>query len=186
MRLAIRPVCALALALVAIALPAGAASADAPSDCFAADALPGQVSNEALGDATVCLVNAERRAHGLRQLRVGPRLVRAALAHVEDMVGNLFFAHESLDGSGPSERIARTGYMGRRRRWIVGENLAYGTHERSTPRSIVRAWMNSPAHRDNILFPRFRHIGVGVVAGVPVPGLFPVAATYAHEFGTKR
>ena len=40
-----------------------------------------------------------------------------------------------------------------KRRRTVGENLAFGTGPYSTPRAIVRDWMNSPGHRTNILKP---------------------------------
>lgn len=41
----------------------------------------------------------------------------------------------------------------------VGENVAYGY---TTAASVQRGWMNSPAHRANILAPDFDTIGVGV------------------------
>jgi uncharacterized protein YkwD len=43
-------------------------------------------------------------------------------------------------------------------RWSAwGENVAMGY---LTPRAVMRAWMNSPGHRANILSRSFRHIGV--------------------------
>jgi len=47
----------------------------------------------------------------------------------------------------------------------------------------VRAWMESPSHRRNVLARRFRELGVGVVSGAPVSRHVSQAATYAHEFG---
>lgn len=40
-----------------------------------------------------------------------------------------------------------------------GENLAYGF---STPTDVVNAWMNSPTHRDNILYDEFTSIAISV------------------------
>ena len=44
-------------------------------------------------------------------------------------------------------------------RWIVlGENVGVG----GTVSSLHKAFMNSPAHKDNILYRPYRHVGVGV------------------------
>jgi uncharacterized protein YkwD len=99
------------------------------------------------------------------------------------MVGNRYFAHESLAGARLSTRIARTGWMEGRGRWSVGENLAWGSRDRATARSIVAAWMASAPHRHNVLQTRFRVIGVGVHRGAPVAHS-GVAATYTTDFGT--
>ena len=40
----------------------------------------------------------------------------------------------------------------------AGENIAAG---QKTPAQVVRAWMNSEGHRNNILNPDFTQIGVG-------------------------
>ena len=44
--------------------------------------------------------------------------------------------------------------------------------------------MRSPGHRANILSPRFREIGIGVVTGSPQSGT-QNAATYSTSFGTR-
>lgn len=49
--------------------------------------------------------------------------------------------------------------------WSAGENLAKGFR---TPRNIHRAFMKSPAHRENIMNPRFNHLGVGCYKDVCV------------------
>jgi uncharacterized protein YkwD len=48
---------------------------------------------------------------------------------------------------------------------------------------MVRAWMDSPGHRTNILNRRFRDIGIGIVVGTPSG---PGGATYTTDFGTRR
>ena len=53
-----------------------------------------------------------------------------------------------------------------------GENLAWGSGSRSTPSSIVRAWMASDGHRANILSAAFRDIDHGS-PGAPVVGGWP-------------
>ena len=51
--------------------------------------------------------------------------------------------------------------------WAIGENLAWGSGSRGTPRAIVRTWMHSARHRRSILSRRFRDVGIGVAAGAP-------------------
>ena len=65
-------------------------------------------------------------------------------------------------------RLERVNYIhGGLRRWLYGENIAYGGGNYGTPRAIVRAWMHSPEHRHNILNPAFRQIGIGFARGIP-------------------
>jgi uncharacterized protein YkwD len=130
--------------------------------------------------ATLCLINAERRARGLAPLRQDRRLAAAGRRHARDMVRARYFAHDSRSGSEFHERIVRTGYA-RGRRATLGENLAWGTGAYAAPRRIVEGWMNSPGHRANILRRDFREIGIAVVAGTPRVGRD--GATYATEFG---
>ena len=40
----------------------------------------------------------------------------------------------------------------------AGENAAAGA---SSPQEVMDVWMNSPGHRQNILNPDFRYLGVG-------------------------
>jgi uncharacterized protein YkwD len=178
----IRLIAAAALSASALALT-GAPAASAAT-CASASAKPGQVSKTAMAGATLCLVNAQRTQRGLRPLKANRRLARAAAGHAGDMVRRDYFSHDSLSGASFVDRIRRTGYLSGRGAWIVGENLAWGSGDRSSPAAIVRAWMNSPGHRANILQRRFREIGLGLVAGAPehVPG---PAATYATDFGAR-
>ncbi len=185
-----RSIGALAAVLVLLGLGLGLGSAAPPAtagpDCTNADARPGEVSDAALGRATLCLVNEERAQHGLVRLRPDKSLARAAERHADDMVRRSYFAHTSRSGSTFVRRIARTGYMSRARRWWVGENLAWGSGSRATPRSILHSWMTSPKHRENILYGRFRELGVGVARGAPTRRSYSGAATYVHEFGAVR
>ena len=134
--------------------------------------------------ATLCLINAERRARGMRPLRGNAALARAALRHSRDMVRRKYFSHTSRSGRTFVDRIRVTGYLRRARRWTVGENLAWGSSYRATPAQIVRAWMRSPGHRANILNRRFREAGLGIAIGAPrrVAGR---SATYSNEFGSR-
>ena len=172
---------ALAAGIAASFVPAAPASAAGP-DCPSAGQSPRELSVTEVRVATLCLLNAERRAHGLAPLQHHRRLALAGTRHVRDMVGARYFAHDSRSGRRFSARIARTGYAGGRRA-VFGENLAWGTGALATPRAIVRAWMQSPGHRANILRPEFREIGIAVAAGTPGHGAD--GATYATEFGRR-
>ena len=158
-------------------------AASAATGCAGRDRSPAELGAPASRAATLCVLNAKRRAHGLRPLREATKLARAARRHSRDMVAHTYFAHESRSGAGFSARIARTGWTHGRDRWMVGENIAWGIGARSTPRAIVASWMASPGHRANILQRRFRVIGIGVANGVPVAG-GGTGATYTTDFGS--
>ncbi|MDQ3588135.1 MAG: CAP domain-containing protein [Actinomycetota bacterium] len=165
---------------MALAAPAGAGAAD----CANVSARPSSISSKAAVKSTVCLINQERSSHGLRRMRLNGRLSSAAARHGGDMVRRDYFSHVSPSGSTFLERIRRTGYLGGARSWWAGENIAWGSGRRGTPRSIVRAWMRSPSHRANVLNGRFREIGIAVVRGSPAgPGRS--AATYVNTFGDR-
>jgi uncharacterized protein YkwD len=167
-----------ALAVVLVAAP----SASAVGACQAANASASQVSKRALVRATLCVLNAQRTRNNLRPLRLNRDLSLAARRHSRAMAQRRFFSHTSLSGASFVDRIRRTGYLSRARSWSVGENIAYGSGGRSTPRSIGTAWMNSPGHRANILSPSFRAIGIGIALGTPVGR---GGATYTTDFGRR-
>jgi uncharacterized protein YkwD len=98
------------------------------------------------------------------------------------MARHRFFSHNSPGGASFVDRIRSTGYLSGARSWTVGENIAYGTGRRSTPRSIGRAWMNSPPHRANILSSSYRAIGIGIVARTPTGGR---GGIYTTDFGRR-
>jgi uncharacterized protein YkwD len=137
------------------------------------------------GAATLVLrrLNAVRAEHGAPRLRIDRTLARVARRHSRDMVRHRYFAHDSRSGARFSARIAHSGWMGGRRRWKVGENLAWGTGCSATAASIMAAWLRSPAHRHVLLDPGYRVVGIGVARGTPVArghgGL-----TYTTDFGS--
>jgi uncharacterized protein YkwD len=168
------------LALAAAVVPAQSALA---SSCDFGYQRADQTSAKKLRLATLCLVNRERRRHGLGRLKVDGRLRLAARRHASDMVSQRYFAHVSLAGSRPSDRIRAAGYMTHVRRWFVGENLVWGAGPFSTPADRVRALMHSPTHRANMLRGSFREIGVWVAQRTPVHAAYDTGATYVITFG---
>jgi uncharacterized protein YkwD len=175
-----RPAVALAAALTLSSAAAPAASA--AGACDGAGASTESAGKRALVHATLCVLNAERARRDLRPLRLNRRLAAAARGHSRAMAERHFFSHTSLNGASFVDRIRATGYLSGARSWSIGENIAYGSGSRSTPRSIGRAWMNSPPHRANILSGSFRSIGIGIASGTPVGG---GGATYTTDFGRR-
>lgn len=171
------------LACIALGLPAPASAAS----CSNAELMPSATNLPQIKKATLCLLNAERASRGLSKLSSEGQLGKAAQRFSANMVRQRFFDHVSPAGSTLSSRVrGGTGYLrGRVVSWSLGENIAWGSGERATPRRIVRAWMDSPGHRRNILDRRFRHIGIGVATGAPGDVHGRLAATYTTDFGFR-
>lgn len=158
-----------------------AASAQAASACASGNVHPAQIAKRQARVITLCLLNRERRARGLRPLRLNRSLTVASTRHSLNMVSKGFFAHGNFVA-----RILNARYVRRRQAWSLGENIAWGTGSLATPAQIVRGWMNSSGHRHNILSRSFRDIGVGIVNGAPgVAGASATGATYTTDFGRK-
>jgi uncharacterized protein YkwD len=175
-----RPAVAVAAALTLFLFAAPVASAT--DACEGAGASAVSATKRVLVRATLCVLNTERARHHLRPLRQNRRLSLAGRRHSRAMVGERFFSHDSLNGASFVDRIRATGYLEGAQGWRLGENIAYGSGSRSTPRSIARAWMNSPGHRANILSDSFREIGIGIASGTPVG---TGGATYTTDFGRR-
>ncbi len=135
--------------------------------------------------ATLCLVNQERARNDELPLAPNAQLQQAAQGHSEEMVADDYFAHVSPSGLTPVGRIQATGYIPNSQvGYTIGENIAWGTLQLSTPSSIVAAWIASPEHLANILYAPYRDTGVGVVAAVPASlGEGQPGAMYSQEFG---
>jgi uncharacterized protein YkwD len=176
----VKPLAVLASLLVLLLV--AAPSASAAGACSAAHAVPSKASKRALVRATLCVLNAQRKRHNLRPLRLNRKLSAAARGHSRAMASRRFFSHNSLSGASFVDRIRRSGYLRGARSWSVGENIAYGSGRRGTPMAITRAWMNSPGHRANILSRSFRAIGIGIVVGTPGGG---GGGTYTTDFGRR-
>ena len=107
-------------------------------------------------------VNAVRRRHGLQPLRLSRALRASARGHSREMGRGGYFEHESATGVPFWRRIERhygsNGYA----HWEVGENILWQSG-RATAIQVVRAWMLSQGHRDNILSGIWRELGLGAL-----------------------
>lgn len=148
---------AAAALIVVLGLPAGAAPAALRAPC------PGQSDAAAPSGAQertmLCLVNRARGQRGLEPLAPPSPLARAAARKSEDILRCDEFSHEAC-GREFTYWIERMGYRGCRE----GENIAYGSGDFATPRSIFQMWMRSAGHRRNILGP-YEDIGIGLGVG---------------------
>lgn len=100
-------------------------------------------------------VNTERMAEGLNPLSVSSTLTKAAELKALDMAKRGYFQHH-LDGEDTFKFISTAGY-----KYIaIGENLGVCF---SDPQELVGAWMISPGHRKNIMWPEYQDTGVAIV-----------------------
>ena len=143
--------------LAALALGASAAPAKGKR-CTGAHAFLAALSPKKAAKSVVCLLNAERTKRGLPKLHEDKRLDRAAKAHSKDMYTHDFFDHTGSNGSDTGDRIEKQGYSWRT--W--GENIALGY---PTPADVMKGWMGSEGHCQNILAPGFIDVGFGVKSG---------------------
>jgi len=164
--------------LASLTLSASTAHA---ADCAGANLLPALASVPTAKSATLCLLNGERAARGLLPLAEQPVLTAAAQAYSQAMVSQRFFDHVAPSGQTIEDRLAS--YVGATGVWKTAENLAWGQGALATPASIVRTWMSSAGHRDNVLNASYGDVGVGITAGTPNGGLPALGATYVTEFG---
>ena len=155
------------------------------STCANTELRPTPQNIEAVTAATECLIDQERARNGELPLRVNGLLAQAAIAHSEEMVSKDYFAHIAPSGLTPLQRVEGTVYIPNHEvGYTVGENIAWGTLQLSTPSAIVAAWIASPEHLANILDGSYRDTAIGVVPVVPAslaqgqPG-----AIYSQEFG---
>lgn len=104
------------------------------------------------------LTNLERAGLGLSPLKHNSLLSEAARQKAADMFAFNYWAHVSPSGRTPWSFFSDVGYKYQ----YAGENLARDFRD---PDSVVRAWMNSPSHRENIVNGKYSEIGVAVVDG---------------------
>jgi uncharacterized protein YkwD len=151
--------------------------------CANTDLMPAADNLDQIRAAILCLHNQVRAANGLPALKDNPKLRKAAVAHSSAMVSQGYFDHSSPSGDTFVDRIVGAGYVKRNGGWSLGENLAWGTGDLSTPAGVMNAWMNSAGHKKNILTKAYREVGIGIRLGVPSDG--GVGTTITADFGVK-
>lgn len=122
-----------------------------------------QLINEVRARGTRC---GERAFAPAPPVTLSSTLASVALGHAADMAAHNYFEHEDLAGRSPADRVRAVGY----REKLVGENIAYGPKSAD---EVVRGWLDSPGHCENIMDPRFAEMGIGYAPGqVSKKGLY--------------
>lgn len=102
--------------------------------------------------------NNQRTALGLNSLKYNSILSESATKKAQDMFANNYWAHNSPSGTTPWDFFKSVGYQYS----VAGENLARDFYDTD---SLMKAWMNSPTHKANIINQKYQEIGIGVVNG---------------------
>jgi uncharacterized protein YkwD len=117
-------------------------------------------------------INAHRHAYGLTALSLDPLAEQAAQLQAQYMETNGTMRHEDSDGRSPMERYLDLGG----RASLYGENVAYYGDSFTETDAVWQAVLKldsmmmaerppSDGHRENILSPAYRGIGIGVAIG---------------------
>ena len=157
---------------------AGGADGVAPESA-SADTSEREAMASTIEAAIVEMTNQARQQEGVSSLRSDADLADIARYHSSDMAEREYLAHTSPEGISVSDRYERFGYacrvpVGGNTYATGSENIGYTYHgervvdygyvadEEAVAESLVDGWMASPGHRENMLRPYWRNIGVGV------------------------
>ena len=119
----------------------------------------------------ISFTNQVRSEHGLTLLDTDQPLVKISRSHSDDMIIRNYTGHVSPEGMTPEDRVStqyRTfvGHIAENIWVLSGDWKGAPYNESASPivlaSRIVDEWMQSPAHRKNILTEDLSHIGVGV------------------------
>jgi uncharacterized protein YkwD len=140
----------------------------------------GSITLNAYEMSTYELHNQMRASNGLATLCVHEALTQAARSHSQEMIDYGYFSHSSYNGESFPARLERFGYD----YYEVGENIAWGSGSNAYPDSIFQVWMNSPEHRENILYPNFLEVGIGTATGEYES--YSDSTMYTVDFGVRQ
>lgn len=104
-------------------------------------------------DNFIVLINSTRATNGVGQLSPNAMLMKSAQAKADDMCAKKYWSHDTPDGKKFYDWIIEAGYHYR----LSGENLARDCGDNR----CMELWLNSPTHKDVMLDPGYREIGVG-------------------------
>ena len=105
-------------------------------------------------------VNKERKKRGLSELTLDPVLTAAATKRAKEISKNYEIEHNRPNGNRWNTVLAEYDYDAR----TAAENIGRNTYDyKEALKRIVSGWMNSEAHRNNILSEKVTDIGIGWV-----------------------
>lgn len=122
--------------------------------------------------------NQQRAANGVADLTINGQLNQAAQAKANDMATRDYWSHNTPEGNPPWVFFAAAGYSYSK----AGENLAYGF---TTADDAITGWMNSPAHKANLLDGQFTEVGFGFADASNYQGTGPETIVVA-EYGRPQ
>lgn len=103
---------------------------------------------------TLNLINRDRMAHGLSPVALDTALNNLAQNHTQSMVDQNFFGHINPQGKSPDDRRRAASIQ-----TPIRENLGKSTSLEHVEQGLMR----SPIHRDALLDPSMKKVGIGVV-----------------------
>jgi uncharacterized protein YkwD len=139
-----------------------------------------------LNASIVARLNTIRVGRGLRRVTLARGLAAAARLHSREMAQTGRFQHESPDGTPFWQRVQR--YYGRAgfHSWSVGETLVWHSPT-ATADDVVVSWLESAPHREILLDPQWRQVGVAAIQDPAAPGDFEglQATIVTADFGVR-
>lgn len=105
------------------------------------------------------LVNEKRVENGLQPLTWNDNVAKTARVHSGSMAEFNFFSHKGLDSKMVSDRADANG-VGKWR--SIGENIAFNRGYQDPVALTVQLWLDSPAHRRNMLSADWKESAIGV------------------------
>ncbi|MCA1623383.1 MAG: CAP domain-containing protein [Acidobacteria bacterium] len=105
------------------------------------------------------LVNLERRKRRLNELDWDEQLAKMARKYSEKMARENFFSHFDPEGGNAAKRAKKA----KIKNWSkIGENLFTIERVSKFEAFVVKYWMESPTHEENILDEEWTTTGVGI------------------------
>jgi uncharacterized protein YkwD len=175
------------ISAAAPALGAGSPARTADVACPNADLVPASDNLARVEAAVLCLIDRERVGAGLVPLGRSVKLDRSALFHSAEMVRYHFLGHEASGRPSLLARIRGYGYFSGATGGLYAENVGAGPSSNGTAHALMDAWMASPGHRENLLYPRFRDVGIAAVLAPPDRAFFAdfPSTVYTTDFGAR-
>jgi uncharacterized protein YkwD len=121
-------------------------------------------------------LNVTRKSKGLADLEWDEQVAAVARLHSQNMADKKFFSHRGTDGSMVDDRADRVG-LGQ---WLtIGENIAYMRGFDDPAGLAIEKWMESTAHRNNLLGKNWHESAVGVA--MTDDGTYYITQVFLHR-----
>lgn len=128
---------------------------DVAYDYLSKDYIPTLNLSTAWSKEVIRLINEEREKNNLAPVVYDSKLTQVAIIKAQDMVKRNYFEHVSPYYGAPWDLATLFDYS----YTSFGENIA---RYFKSPEAVVKAWMLSPDHRDNIMKEHYTNTGVAI------------------------